>query len=172
MRKLLLGSFILTFFAVSVILIQISCQKESTAQSPTYSLPPATTSTLGGVIIGSGLAVTANGTLSVTCCGSNQQSKFLFVKSYLSGPNEISEIWTSNYDGTNAQKINIAVPAGMKIDGELGPTISPDRQTMFFSMSTTTTNVNHIYTCKLDGSNVTKIVDGAGMTEINIGAAY
>lgn len=174
MRQLLLGSVILIIFAIAITLFQISCQKESNAQTTTYTLPPATTTTLGGVIVGNGLAVTNNGTLSVTCCGSGsmQQNKILFVKSFLSGPTEWSEIWTANFDGTNPQKINITVPAGMTIDGELGPTISPDRQTIFFSMSNTTTNVNHIYSCKLDGTNLIKIIDGTGTSEVNIGSAY
>ena len=96
----------------------------------------------------------------------------VFVKSFDSGPTEVSEIWIANYDGTNAQKINISVPAGLAIDGELGPTISPDRQTIFFSMSNTTTNINHIYACKLDGTNLVKIVDGTGTSEVNIGTAF
>ena len=60
----------------------------------------------------------------------------------------------------------------MTIDGELGPQISPDRQTIFFSMSNNTTNINNIYTCRLDGTNVIKIVDGVGTSLVNIGAAY
>lgn len=172
MKKLLLGSAALTIFALAVTLFQISCQKESIAQTTTYTLPPATTTTLGGVIVGNGLSVTSNGTLSVNSSGGTQQNKILFVKSFVSGQTEWSEIWTANYDGSNAQKINITVPAGMTIDGELGPTISPDRQTIFFSMSNTTTNVNHIYSCKLDGTNVLKIVDGTGTSEVNIGSAY
>ena len=172
MKKLLLGSAALTLFAISITIFQISCQKESQAQTTSYTLPPATTTTLGGVIVGNGLTVTSNGTLSVTPGGATQQNKILFVKSFVSGQTEWSEIWTANYDGTSAQKINITVPSGMTIDGELGPTISPDRQTIFFSMSNTTTNVNHIYSCKLDGTSLTKIVDGTGTSEVNIGSAY
>lgn len=172
MKKLLLGSAALILFAISITIFQISCQKESQAQTTNYTLPPATTTTLGGVIVGTGLSVTSNGTLSVNPSGATQQNKILFVKSFVSGTTEWSEIWTANYDGTNAQKINITVPAGMTIDGELGPTISPDRQTIFFSMSNTTTNVNHIYSCKLDGTSLTKIVDGTGTSEVNIGSAY
>lgn len=172
MKKLLLGSAALTIFAISITLFQISCQKESQAQATSYTLPPATTSALGGVIVGNGLTVTSNGTLSVAPGGPTQQNKILFVKSFVSEQEEWSEIWTANYDGTNAQKINITVPADMRIDGELGPIISPDRQTIFFSMSNTTTNSNHIYSCKLDGTNIVKVVDGAGTSEVNIGSAF
>lgn len=66
MRKLLLGSAVLTLFAISITLFQISCQKESNAQTTTYTLPPATTTSLGGIIVGNGLSVTPSGVLSVT----------------------------------------------------------------------------------------------------------
>lgn len=172
MKKLLLGSAALTLFAIAITLLQISCQKETQAQTTTFTLSPATTTTLGGVIVGSGLSVTSNGTLSVTSSGTTQQNKILFVKSIVSGTTERSEIWTANYDGTNAQKINIIVPSGMTIDGEIGPAISPDRQTIFFSMSNTTLNINNIYSCKLDGTSLTKVVDGTGTSEVNIGSIY
>jgi len=39
-------------------------------------------------------------------------------------------------------------------------------------MQNITTNINHIYTCKLDGTNLLKIVDGTGTSEVNMGSAY
>ena len=104
-KKLFLGSIALTTFALSIILFQVSCQKDVVAQNTTnYTLPPATTTTLGGVIVGNGLSVTSNGTLSVNASGgTTQQNKLLFVKSFVVGTTETSEIWTVNYDGTNAQ---------------------------------------------------------------------
>ena len=50
MKKVLLSTIILTAFALSIILFQISCRKTADAQSPQYILPVATTSRLGGVI--------------------------------------------------------------------------------------------------------------------------
>lgn len=42
--------------------------------TPSYSLPPATTDSLGGVIIGSGISVQPNGTISVTGGGGSGKS--------------------------------------------------------------------------------------------------
>lgn len=43
-------------------------------------LSPATTTTLGDVIVGNGLSVTSDGTLSVTNAASGQQGKIIFTK--------------------------------------------------------------------------------------------
>ena len=96
MKKLLLGSATLTIFALSIAIFQIACQKETTAQQTQYTLVPATTATLGGVIVGNGLNVSNNGTLSVASSAPAQQNKILFVKSFDSGPTEVSEIWNTN----------------------------------------------------------------------------
>jgi hypothetical protein len=51
MKKVFLGSIVLVFFAVSICIFQISCTKEAVAQTNnTYVVPPATTTTLGGVL--------------------------------------------------------------------------------------------------------------------------
>src|SRR2546423_12190340 len=108
MRKLLLGSLVLTAFSIAILLFQISCQKSALAEVP-YTLPPATTTTLGGVIVGSGLSVTSNGTLSVNAAGGVQQlNKIIFAKLLPAGG--IIEIWTMNYDGSNQTKVNNAMP--------------------------------------------------------------
>lgn len=68
MKKLLMGSVSLLLFSIAIAVFQISCQKEVGAQggsSTSYILPPATTNSLGGVIVGNGLNVTSNGLLSV-----------------------------------------------------------------------------------------------------------
>jgi hypothetical protein len=169
MKRLLLGSVTLTLFAISVTVFQISCQKDAQAQTTTYTLPPATTTTLGGVIIGNGLSVTSNGTLSVNSTGVSQQNKFIFAKS-VSG---VTEIWIANYDGTNAQRINIIVPTGLRIDGDRGPQISPDRQRIFFLMGNFTTGTSYsIYSCKLDGSDLIRVIDGTGTSFIIPGSVY
>jgi hypothetical protein len=61
-----MGSVALTLFSISIVIFQMSCKKDATAQTggTSYTLPTATTSTLGGVIVGSGLSVTSNGILS------------------------------------------------------------------------------------------------------------
>jgi hypothetical protein len=175
MKKLFLGSMALLIFSISVVIVQISCRKSANAQTSSggnYVLPPATTTTLGGVIVGNGLTVTSNGTLSTTSGGGTEQNKLLFFKrrkGYYATNWE--EIWTANYDGTNAQKVNIVAPSGMSIDLDSDPTISPDGQRIFFGMRETSTGSTHIYSCKSDGSNLIKVVDG-NTSELFIGTAY
>lgn len=102
----------------------------------------------------------------------SQQGKVLFVKSFVSGQNEFSEIWVTNFNGSNPQRLNINLPSGFKIDGENGPTISPDGQLIFFGVWSPSLGVSHIYSCKLDGTNLVKIVDGTGSSEVNVGSAF
>jgi hypothetical protein len=169
MRKLLLGSAVLTFFAISITLFQISCQQESIAQTTTYTLPPATTTTLGGVIVGTGLTVNSSGVLSATSSGNTQLNKIVFVK-YNSS---IAELWTANYDGTNQTKINITLPAGNIITGEGGNgRLSPDGQIVFFNVEESSTLKWHIYKCNINGTNVQKIIDAGTANVAMIGGAY
>ena len=105
MKKVFLGSIVLVFFAVAICLFQISCTKEAVAQTnSTYVLPPATTTTLGGVIVGNGLSITPTGVLSVnSSVGSVAlQNKILFTKE--SNSTLAAEIWSANYDGTGASR--------------------------------------------------------------------
>jgi len=155
MKKLLLGSVVLTVFSSSVALFQMSCNKTSNAQTgPSGNLPPATTSTLGGIIVGNGLNVTSNGTLSVVSSGGTSQlSRIVYVKT----KNDVSTIWTANYDGTNQVQINVTFPAGTYINDQVR--LSPDGQRVFFQVEDNQAK-DHIYTCKIDGSGLTKIIDG------------
>jgi hypothetical protein len=175
MKKLLLGSMSLLMFSLSVLIVQISCQKGANSQGSngsTYILPPATTTTLGGVIIGNGLAVTSNGTLSVSSSSGTQQNRLLFFKrrkGYYATNWE--EIWTVNYDGTNAKKINIVPPQGMSVDLDSDVTVTPDGQRIFVGMKESSTGATHIYSYGLDGTNPIKVVDGS-TTDLFVGSAY
>jgi Tol biopolymer transport system component len=78
-----------------------------------------------------------------------------------------------NYDGSNPKKINISFPKGIKIKGEHGgATISPDRQNVFFAVSGNVDGieVDGIYSCKLDGTNLHKLVETEG--EPAVGQAF
>lgn len=169
MKKLLLGSVFLTFFAISITLFQASCQKEAIANTEsTYTLPPATSTTLGGVIIGSGLDVTANGTLSVTSGSVAQQNKIIYIKRTdipsINGRIVTYGIWTANYDGSNQQELKIALPPGFLKDFS----ISQDRQTLFISLRPLTGSSDDLYSCKIDGSNLKKIIDSSDADYIDI----
>lgn len=170
----------------------MSCQKEATAQQSgsNYTLPFATTSTLGGVIIGNGLSVTGNGTLSVNSTGGNytlpagtastlggfivgnglsvtsngtlsvnpsstglaQLNIILFQK--YNDNTGINELWTVNIDGTNQKKIpiNLNLPI-------ISARLTPDGKKVVFSTDGTNSKNGYIYSCSIDGSNLTKIVD-------------
>ena len=170
MKKLFLGSIVLMIFSISIILFQISCQKTVTGQTNgnNYTLPPASTSTLGGIIVGQGLSVTENGTLSVNNTSAViQLNKIIYART----KNSITEIWTANYDGSNKTKLNITFPSNLYINQEIK--ISPDGQTVFFQAENNA-GTEFIYSCKIDGSNLTQIVDGstADSKGITFGQAY
>ena len=69
MKKLLMSSVILFFFSISISVFQIACTDNVTAQQGNttnpYVLPVATSTTLGGIKIGSGLNTTSDGLVSV-----------------------------------------------------------------------------------------------------------
>jgi hypothetical protein len=85
----------------------VSCQKGAIAQTvPNYTLPAASASALGGVLVGDGLSVTFSGLLSVAA-SSTQLNLLVYYKSIRS----TIAIWTAKYDGTNQTKINVTLPA-------------------------------------------------------------
>ena len=174
MKKLFLGSIALTIFSLSTIIFQISCQKAATAQSgsgSTYTLPPATTTTLGGIIVGNGLSVTSNGTLSVTASSSTPQQlgKILYIRTNDAVTPHIVEFFTVNYDGSNNAKVPINLPAGFYAQENVQ--ISPDGQTLFFNVSDA--SKSYIYKCKIDGSGLARILEAASSTtSIGISSAY
>lgn len=147
MKKLFLGSIVLMMFSISITLIQISCQKPAEAQtgSNTYVLPPATTSALGGVIVGQGLNVTNTGVLSanpssytmpvatnttiggvIVGSGLNVSSNGTLSVNATSTGGNLSQLnklliydgqnfATINYEGTNKTIIPVTLPAGRKL---------------------------------------------------------
>ena len=73
-----------------------------------------------------------------------------------------NEFWTSKYDGSGQIKITIT---SITITGEIvkdNIQISPDGNKFFFIANTNPTNpssMDAIYSCNIDGSGVTKLVD-------------
>ncbi|MDB4921897.1 hypothetical protein [Mucilaginibacter sp.] len=150
MKKILLSTIVLIAFSFSIILFQISCKKEAKAQTSS-SLTPATTSKLGGVIPdGETIAVDAAGKISVA-----QQGKIVFIK-YGSATSQ-SEVWTANYDGSGAAKVNLALPVDLSVAAHAN--ISPDHKTLFVSVFDAKGNAG-IYSCGIDGSNPKLIISG------------
>ena len=178
MKKVLMGSIVLTVFSVAIIIFQISCQKTAAAQTSSYTLPAATTSTLGGVIVGSGLSVNSSGVLSTTPTsgGTQQLNIILYALSDVNpgGNSSAAEYWTMNYDGTNAKKIPITFTTGLSYT--LRPKLSPDGKTIFFTALDGSNYIYYLYSCSIDGSNLkvllTKNKIGSSLQNIEVDCAY
>lgn len=158
MKKILLSTLTLIAFSFSIILFEVSCKKTASADSPTYTLPIATTSKLGGVIPdGSTISVDANGKISTINNIASQQNRILyFTYEGVADANgfDLEKLHSANYDGTNVSDINIILPSGISLDN--GPiSLSPDHKTIFFEVETGNPNNSGsaIYACNIDGSN-------------------
>ena len=176
MKNLYLGSIALTVFSICILVFQISCKKDAIAQTSgsVYTLPPATTTTLGGIIVGSGLNITSSGTLSLNGNLVNQQlNKIIYTKLNTSIAQRF-EIWTANYDGTNQTKLNIIMPAGFQCGGDGDVRLSPNGQKVFFTSTQISNGSTHIFSCNIDGTGLVRIIDGtsAGSQGLYLGAAY
>jgi hypothetical protein len=185
MKKLLLSTIVLLAFSISIIVFQLSCKKSADAQTSTYTLLPATISRLGGVIPdGTTISVDASGKISTISNGSvTQQNKILFQKDLYSGAGNTNkfdsgEIWSANYDGTNQQKVNVALPTGFVITLGSNIKLSPDGKTIFFDAFfpgtnyPTTSTPWSIYACNIDGSNVRLIIQGTSTASVETSVAY
>ena len=171
MKKILLSSAVLTIFAISIVLFQLSCQKESHAQTASYILPAATTTTLGGVIAGSGLNVSPTGVLSVAPSTSSPLNLLVYYKTV----GAVVEIWTAKYDGTAQAKINLTIPANTEFSDDAAPLLSPDGTKLFFTLQSTVIGQDgtDLYSANINGTSVTKIIDkGGNGNYIILGGAY
>ena len=172
MKKLLLSTIVLLGFSIALVIFQISCTKTANSQNPSFTLTPATTSKLGGVIPdGTTIGVDATGKISTITNTSTvkQEGKLLYC---LRGKDDTGYFfWTSNFDGSNPQKINIKVPAGLVIGN--GFNLSPDHKTIFFEVGPISGNAYHtyFYSCNIDGSNSHQIID-AGADGGSLGVAF
>lgn len=187
MKKLFLSTVVLLLFTISILLFQISCKKEATAQSTPFVLTPATTSKLGGVIPdGTTISVDANGKISAinTSDGaSTQQNKIIYIKAFYGGSTggnkyDSAEIWTASFDGSNQQKINIALPTGYVVVLDQSVKLSRNGKTIFFTAFSpgnnypTTMSPWSIYSCNLDGSNVHLVVQGTTSASVEAQVAF
>lgn len=85
------------------------------------------------------------------------------------------KIWICNYDGTGLTQLNIVLPQGIGFSDGVDPIVSPDGRKIFFTAGaqagTSTDYYSDLYSCNIDGSSVTKIVDRAG-SFIQLGQAF
>ena len=87
------------------------------------------------------------------------------------------EIWSANYDGSNASPIPIDLPQGVYLVSNVdsrGVKVSPDGQKLFFIAATLINNYQQssVYSCNLDGTNVKLIVQGNGGVTADILEVY
>jgi hypothetical protein len=161
MNNLIKSSLVLLLFSASLCIFQLSCKKDATAQNSNYVLPPATNSTLGGIIVGSGLSITSTGVLSVNT-NSSSADLIVFLKRT---SNAQYEIWSADGNGGNQKIIPVTLPAGYSFTfglegGQLK--LSYDKTKIYFTASNTNSSSTptSIFSCSISGTNVTKIIDG------------
>jgi hypothetical protein len=168
MKKILLSTIVLSAFSVSILLFQISCKKDAVAQSTSYTLPVATTTTLGGVKPdGTSIKIDASGTISAVTSTNNSANIVIYAKTV----GTETEIWKVNIDGSQNQKINIVLPAQIVLNVNDGGSfkLNRDASKLIFQASNTSTNLGELYSCNIDGSTVTKIV--SGIVDLQLGSA-
>ena len=133
MKKILMGSFVLTALSLSIIAFQLSCSKTANAQTGSTT-------------------------------GITQLGKIVYTTQSATSVN--FGIWIANYDGSNKKQVQIALPTGLTIYND-GTKISPDGKTIFLTGIQSGKSYNSIYSCGVDGSNLTKIVDSCYGGQIN-----
>lgn len=195
MKKILLSSIVLTLFSLSLFLMQISCQDEAIAQNgPSYVLPIATTSTLGGVIP-DGVSIKVDGTgkistqlvtlpkATTTTLGGiivdgitlsvDENGKMSVISS--KAVSQLSKVLI--HDGTNfavinndgSQKVSIifTLPAGQTLRSHPPKgRLSPDGNTLFFEAFESGSGTYFIYSVSIDGSNLTPIVSNTNVVDL------
>lgn len=97
----------------------------------------------------------------------SQLNKIIVCRTYSTD----AEIWIANYDGTEYNKINITLPTGIRMLTPTEVRLSPDGQTVFFNVAENNTIV-HIYSCKLDGTNLKKVISGSNSDSPFLRGAY
>jgi Tol biopolymer transport system component len=97
-----------------------------------------------------------------------QQGKILYLKYQNDGS---SELWTMNFDGSNAQKVNITLPQSIMVFSSQ-PKASPDGSAFFFSTYQNQSFNIPIYSCNADGSNTKFVLDGAAGSIFKFGGIY
>jgi hypothetical protein len=132
MRKLLLSTIILLLFSCSILIFQVSCQKDANAGNNNIS----------------------------------SETKLVYIK--LNTLTDVYEVYTSNLDGTNNIKVPITVPVGMEMNGDV--TITKDGGKLIFELRNIDSSIHDggsIYTCNIDGTNMTKIIGGTTSDELH-----
>ncbi|MFT3749004.1 MAG: hypothetical protein QM768_11830 [Agriterribacter sp.] len=141
MKKLLLGSIVLTLFSISILLFQISCRKEVSARN------------------------TGDGTAGKILMSKNIEVKY-FEQSGVDSLNNphfderiltYLEFYILKDDETAPAKINISLPPDEY--PWLEARLSNDGSKIFFGAYHTIKGYSGVYACNVDGSDVRRIGD-------------
>lgn len=169
-----MATAVLLAFGLSSAIVE-SCQK-AVAQNQNPSIPPATTTTIGGVIVGAGLQVDNAGRISTSPSNIVPVGKLVYMRNDRVSGNDTKTIWVTDYDGTplpggGPVVLSPALPGTFTIrDG--GLTLSPDGLYIFFSVKDAS-NVAKIYRCDVNGANAHPIANGTPgtTTDFYVGGA-
>lgn len=168
MKRLLLGSVSLIAFSAAILIFQASCKKDAIAQTTNpYTLPAATTSTLGGVIVdGTSIKVDASGKISTSATNGQALDVILYVKETTSA----YEYWLAKTDGTNQRKINISLPAGVTQREDVR--LTPDGQKLIFTATDGNLGVNAVYSAPASGGAASLLFNGAAGQRLYLKGLY
>jgi len=133
MKKILMGSAVLTALSLSIIAFQVSCSKTANAQTGGGN-PQA------GIVLFTKLNIN-------NACGDYTSDSM----------GSMPEYWTVNYDGTNAKKLPIPFQSGWLYSNS--PRLSPDGKTIFFAAWQPINNnsgsyIAYLFSCSIDGTNL------------------
>ncbi|MBL0079776.1 MAG: hypothetical protein IPP53_11895 [Bacteroidetes bacterium] len=84
-----------------------------------------------------------------------QLNKIVYIKE-IDGSPERSELWISDIDGNNQTKIPVTFPFEPSF---LSISLTTDGSKVIFSIESDLSENGYIYSCKTDGSNLTKLVE-------------
>jgi len=139
MKKLLIGSIVLTLFSIAVLFVQYSCGKVVIAQSPVSS------QALNLSLLSKDIEMAV---------GSKPDS----LGNVVPIVRFATEYYIIHNDGTNATKINIIMPAGEYPFG--GARLTADGAKLIFP-ALSLTGQAAVYSINVNGTGVTKLIDGS-----------
>lgn len=145
MKKLLMGAIVLSFLALALCLVQISCSKSNAQQNTPLDNPQ-----LNKIV-------------------------FMKMPSPNTGQNEIWTANFDGTSATQVPIVMPSGMSICGTHGIAQVRLSPDGQTVFFAATSTGPNPavwSELYACNIDGSNVRLIVPGSNTGHIVLGGSY
>jgi hypothetical protein len=97
----------------------------------------------------------------------NQQGKILYGMIV----NYAEYLWSANSDGSDQQQINVTLPVNAYVPASSLLVPSPDGKTIFFRLALANGNY-FIYSCGVDGSKLTPVINDPSGYSYFIGAAF